>query len=157
MLKRQKAERVRKLDLKTKTAGFVKLQRAAKKPLWSALWDTWWITSRNLLLLQDCWTVSPQRPPFIPPGRYTASTLKSWRASAFNYTEYGNSSSTVLMDLGYIFCSDNDGRLSKESGLKTFLWLFTSSWIALCSPEETEGATSTNERVSSCQLMGPPG
>lgn len=67
---------------KTKKAGFVKLQCAAEKPLRSALWDTWWITSRNLLLLPNCWTVSPQRPTFIPPGRYTASTVKSRQASS---------------------------------------------------------------------------
>lgn len=38
------------------------------------------------------------------------------QTAAFNYIEYGNSSSTVLMDLGYILCSVNDERLIKGSG-----------------------------------------
>lgn len=84
--------------------------------------DTWWITSRNLLLFPNCWTVIPQRPREYSPWQiYSADSEAKLQHSpdgphpdgSLNYIEYGNVSRMALMDSGYIYISDGDEWLIK--------------------------------------------
>lgn len=123
----------KKEKLKSNTAGFIKLlqvKRAnvGRKPRslsvsfmmilqWKVLphqryKDTWWITSRNLLLFPNCWTVIPQRPREYSPWQiYSADSEAKLQHSpdgphpdgSLNYIEYGNVSRMALMDSGYIY------------------------------------------------------
>ncbi len=113
-----KLQQVKKSHIRRKPQSIFHLIHggpAAKTSLTSALQDTWWIASRNLLLLPNCWTVIPQIPQNssireYSPGRYTALMGRlqcnpngPHPDGSLNYTEYGNASRTELMDSRYIF------------------------------------------------------